>query len=471
MNKIIIFIIGIFGVLSLATPVFATSTETSYYTPDHFLKDGSASSLPMSWTSVTASDIRGYWDTSPFNIPAGAVIDYYKIKFDWNVSTSGWSFYAGASSNGGVTFRQPNSCNLSNETLAGYPCQINSPTGAQSNVIQGADNDNTAQTFTASDINSNQMYFKSYQSGGSAHNVSYSAFKVAVGWHIPVPALTISSLVTASGSATMTFNMTGDTKVTSANEQCRIDLWEQKVADGSFLTSVVAQIFLDSTQPRTSTLDNGNNTYQGYGYTSSVSTWSANGIHIPYFAGVNTQIVGQTQCSHPDASGSPVSDTRYQSINSLLPNWDPDLISTPSALQSTPTVPTPTCQAGDWACDWKQWFYTFFNNIFGFNSQLATQEMGTLLATAKTKMPFAYITAITSMDFTFPTLSTQSALPAINIPINPNVTLPNTTHISFVATVPESARGIFNTVRGFTTLLFWAVFIYYLIQTGRSLFK
>lgn len=101
-------------------------------------------------------------------------------------------------------------------------------------------------------------------------------------------------------------------------------------------------------------------------------------------------------------------------------------------------------------------------------TQIDLASLDTLKTTLNNKAPFAYINTVLGYNTTNP--ATSSALPTFSIPINGSVTLPNTPHISFNASVPSQASGIFTSIRAITTIIFWLFFGGYIIGLARKVF-
>lgn len=282
------------------------------------------------------------------------------------------------------------------------------------------------------------------------------------------------SLFSATNSGYLTYNLTGNVGYISDNlTTCEVDVFQQDINNKSPLfynagLGFEGTVILWNNGLTDYTQVFPNNVYIGHGYTTAIDAWQVEGFKVHYYGDQDTNLKFDYTCYEQYGTGNDVQVYHSQGVNPAAPDYDEALIATPSGLMNAPSEGGTICGT-DWFCAIKEW--VIYTMKWLFTPKLSSMLTNGFIDLAKTKAPFAYITAITSMDFTFPTLSTESAMPSFNIPINAGVDLPNTEPVNFVASVPEAGRPIFNIVRGFTTLLFWAVFIGFLIQTGRSLFK
>ena len=444
----------------------ARAATTAYQTPSTYLKDGVAGSLPFIWTASTTEMLEAYGTS--FSFPTGReVIDGIRYKFTINASTSGWSFFPSISNDDGTSYfsQASGTCGLGNGSM-GIPCQYNTISGTTTNGVIGQENTNATHTFTAAELTGSHMRYKWRQSA-STKNINISAFQVAVDYHIPEPSFTINNVATTS--STISFNITGNTTITGALTKCDIALYEKDITTNSLLTSAFATIHLDSALPRQDTQNLGAGSYLGYGFTDTISTWSASNISGPFFSGINVEIVGYQVCSHqtqnPDGSLSdPITDLRDQSLSISNTNWNDTLIATPSALQNTPPPYEGDCSATDWVCSFQHWLYNNLQTIFGVNSQFAETQFAETKALSDSKVPFAYINSMLHLDFS-PTYGSTSA-PSFVIPIvHSNAYVSDKIPTSMTWTDTGSG-GIIGSLTGSIRIIFqiglWLSFIFYL---------
>ena len=110
-----------------------------------------------------------------------------------------------------------------------------------------------------------------------------------------------------------------------------------------------------------------------------------------------------------------------------------------------------------------------------------TADQASVQDAIQSKFPFAYIAGLKRFDiFDYEDVSTQSGdLPIIDIYVNQFIAsgaghigiFANTPPIHFNPTIPEVARPIFNLVRGWSTIFFWAVYIGFLINMVMRFFS
>jgi len=452
---------------------------TAYQTPTSWNCSGgiSCTGLPFSWTAVTGTTLIA--SGSAFTFPSSRdVVDGIRYKFTINSSSAGWSYFPFASIDG-INFYQQPSCGLSNNAM-GVPCQYNTVSGTTTNGVIGNDNTQSSHIFTRNELESGNMQFKWSQNGGAARNITISNFQVAVDYHYPQPTISVSSATASQGAQTITLNLSGDTTYTQTGEQCKVSLYEQDVASGALLSGVFANILLDANNPRTTTFDAGGGTYNGYGFTSTVSTWSSNGVSAPLYSGHSVQIVAYTRCYHQttNSDGSlstPINDVLAQGLNSTLggsATFTTNLIATPSALTNLPSAPQQTCNAGDYICDFKQWLYNAFNIVFGFNSTLALSDIGDVRTALNSKAPFSYINSVLSMDLSATGASTAS--PTLTFTISkPNSYVSSLLPSTFSwndGSANNNVAQIAGDVRVIFTILLWLSFVFYIFFIVRRIF-
>jgi hypothetical protein len=111
----------------------------------------------------------------------------------------------------------------------------------------------------------------------------------------------------------------------------------------------------------------------------------------------------------------------------------------------------------------------FISSIFNFNIVPDQNVINTFKDNANNKAPFAYFNAVSQMNFSISGLNTT--LPTWSFPINTIVqSRPHSQLVNFTATVPETARPIFNWVRTASTVIFWLAFILYVMGLPKRIF-
>lgn len=285
---------------------------------------------------------------------------------------------------------------------------------------------------------------------GSGYNYSYA------NWYGYDPA-SIAVTNIATQSSTFTFNVSGDTSYTGAGVTCKVDLYEEKVADGSLLSSSFAQVLLDANNPQSQTTVLGNNQYGGFNFTTNNSTWGANGIEAPLFGTYSIQIVGYSRCY---LNGNIVNNQTYQGLNSLNSNFTTNMIATPSALQILPPVVQPQCGTDIW-CSIQQWV----NSTFGFNSTFAQAQFTQLNTELLGKIPFAYIAPLSTLNLS--SIGTSTSTATMTIPIN--ITYAGHTWVN-ASMSSNQDYGIIGMIRGALQVIFGLSFVIYLFYLARRVF-
>lgn len=328
---------------------------------------------------------------------------------------------------------------------------------------------------TVANLNSGNFGLRFVRNIGT-QTYSIDSIKMVVTYTPPQASLNITNLVASQSAGFVTFTASGDTTYTQVGEQCKIDLYEVDTSYSpapKLLTSSVATILLDADNPRTTTGYSGNNTYLGYGFTSTISTWAADGIKVPYFNAANVAITSYVRCWHQDtnADGSlsdPIYDVRSQGLTTTGDGWNPSLIASPSALQNAPVMKQPECVSTDWVCSVKEWLFVSLNTIFGINTSFATDYYIALKTSANSKVPFAYINSALATNFS--ATGTSSATPNMII----SFADPGNDMVADLPAISWSDSGSENIVSGFAgtfktlvTIILWFGFLWYLVARIR----
>jgi hypothetical protein len=178
-------------ILALVFPLSAFADTSALETPSFDCGTSGACSLPYVQTATTSSVLVGHgvaWTLPHFD----DVIDGFLYKFTIYSSSGGWSFFPDFSQDSGNTWLGvvvP--CSLSSIYFT-YPCQYNTINGTDTNQYIGFLPYNSYAP-TRTSLADGTTWFKWRQNGGSPHDVTISAFQVAVVYHsASSPATTFS---------------------------------------------------------------------------------------------------------------------------------------------------------------------------------------------------------------------------------------------------------------------------------------
>lgn len=292
--------------------------------------------------------------------------------------------------------------------------------------------------------------------------------------------MSLSSVTASAGAQTVTFNISGDTTYTQAGEQCKVSLYEYNITDPTNPTIVsggVAYILLNANAPRTSTLYQGQSTYLGYGFTSSVSTWSANGITMPFYNSKNTDIRAYTSCYHQttNSDGSlstPIYDVQQQALDPTSPiQYDPTLIATPSALTNVVGYAQPQCTSTDIICQIVQNVQAGLIELFAPNQTIDDTDFSNVNNAMLSRAPFAYGLAALNTNTTITPVASTSAI-GLTFDFSNITGVPIPTkyqHMSYSDT-GYIQTGVFAPLRPYEVIILWTIFFLYLIFILRSIF-
>lgn len=184
--------------------------------------------------------------------------------------------------------------------------------------------------------------------------------------------------------------MQGDTDFTESGAVCRaiVNHNVTKLSGANYSNSSVSVIELVANNPQIVTTELsdtlGASSYLGYGFTSSVSSWSANSVLVPFDSTGNNFYTATYQCQN--SSGDLVYN--LQSLDPTLPNYyNPSdvLVASPSGSLSL----IDECSEWDLLCKFKAWVVVFVTPSFsGFSEKLT--EVREFL---ESKAPFGYALA------------------------------------------------------------------------------
>jgi hypothetical protein len=319
--------------------------------------------------------------------------------------------------------------------------------------------------------------------------VEVDRLEVDVTFTIPESSATTGT-VTASSSAALTYmNLSGDVGwATPSATTCEIGVYQKATGLNININSFpFATIYLNNIIPRTSSIALGNNKYQGYGWTTSNTTWNANNVALPLY--LNSNFLGGVSFKYtcyPVGNSSNVTYTK-QGLDTLSPNYTPTLEATPSALTTPPYI-TKQCSGDIWGsiCMLQQAIGGFFNNLIsyitdwltpqfciltwcpfatnpaGSNSTVALSNINSLYTSLQTHAPFAYLFAINTLGLSATDTTTQSA---ITIPITtyqPGADLINGGSFTYTGYPDSSVTNFFNTIKTAMQVVIWFFVILYI---------
>lgn len=450
---------------------------------DNSLTTNASYSFGANWTNATnatgsadnnfaimpASNAYLMYSEIPTNtLPTGATITSIVVNYITDTSGNSGSQSISIQKNYQGT---PITCTADN-SFATWPV-INWTNNNSSITFNSTNCPNWSNIATPANVNSG--VFGSVVSSYYLHSGGARIDTVSITINYLSSSLNFSNFVISTASGNFTFDATGDTGILNADNQCKIDIQQNSTTGGYYNPSIGATVLIDSAEPRTTTLYEGNRIWDGYGYTSTSSIWHANTITMPYFAGTSTSLGIDWTCTHQDCTypngiktcTAPIVLGHGQGINNLQPDFVPTLISTPSALQNTINY-NQTCGDGDIICVFKTWLTDTLTYIFVPNTQYITSSFSTLYNTMLSKAPFAYFMDVFSLSFVpntpNDTLAIVLPVKAVGygigngIPDNISVTLP---------TVITNGIGLF---RNFFIIMIWGMFIVYIIVRARSIF-
>lgn len=297
---------------------------------------------------------------------------------------------------------------------------------------------------------------------------------------VPIPTLNLSSVTASAGAQTVTFNASGDTQFTQAGEQCKVSLYEYDITDPTnprIVSGGVAYVLLDANNPRTTTLYQGQSTYLGYGFTSSVSTWEADNISFPYFNTKNTDIRSYTSCYHQvqNSDGSlstPIYDIQQQALDpSSAILYDKNLIATPSALQNVVGYAQPQCTSTDIICQIVENIQAGLVILFAPNATIDTEDFTNVNNAMLSRAPFAYGLAALNTNTTIAPVASTSAI-GLTFDFSNITGVPIPTSYKHISYTDNGyiQSGVFAPLRPYEVIILWTIFFMYLVFVLRSIF-
>lgn len=137
---------------------------------------------------------------------------------------------------------------------------------------------------------------------------------------------------------------------------------------------------------------------------------------------------------------------------------------------STPQLDYEGCSALDLWCNMRNWMVGTLNTIFRIDPTIAIDRYNTLLATVNTKFPYAYVTALATLDY-------GTAAPNDNIPdtlIPYEAKYKGNTVFQYDFSVSgaslDGMKSMLTPVRTMFTVLLWIAFIWFLLRFWPKLF-
>lgn len=140
---------------------------------------------------------------------------------------------------------------------------------------------------------------------------------------------------------------------------------------------------------------------------------------------------------------------------------------------SKPIVPT-NCTVADIFCQAKQWVFSLFNYVFGFNSEYTTDSIEALKDSLDTHIPFAYFAAIGGLSFGTP-IGSPSAIPAFSFSFTPDLinsgstVHPPTVTLEVPAERFEGMQPFVTFLRGFLKVLIYLGLVEFLIKLSKHI--
>lgn len=282
------------------------------------------------------------------------------------------------------------------------------------------------------------------------------------------------STFSATNSGYLTYNLSGTVGYVSGNlTACEVDVFQQDIYNNSPMfyqagLGFEGTVILWNTNLVDYTQKFPNNAYIGHGYSEASDNWEVEGFRVHYYAGQNTSLKFDYTCYENYGTGNDIQVYHSQVLDSTKPDFNGSLIATPAGLLNQPPVDQTACGNNDWYCSFKEWVIATLQ--WFFMPKLTSMMTNTFVDQAKTKAPFAYLTAVSGLSWSFAN-SSNSALPSFNLVMNQVEVDKGKPAINFNATVPEAARGMFGWVRSASTVIFWLIFVMYISTAGRRLFK
>jgi len=465
MNKIKLCRFALLVLTFLASPAVVFADTTAVLLPDS-IQNGCSGTSNCTVSAINSANGTGatrsggiglHWRIASGNIPNGSVIT--------SVTFTNLGRYVGG------TEINPEFQSL-NTTCATGSTQFQCSYAAYgSSYLSRSCSDTTSVSPTYTWNNNDCVLSASEGTGGTG---GLDLVEVQFSFVPPAPQSSVTSVVASESAATINTTLEGDTSLLGVNNTCKIDVFYNKLSgDNDVPSGVLATILLNTRNTQTFTQYLGNRQYLGHSYSTSDSSWIASNVVLPYFAGVSADIRMSLQCINDDGDILLSS----QSLSSLYPNWNPSLISTPSALSNGYGVVQPQCQATDIVCSFQSWLYRTLDAIFGVSALFDPLPFTQLKAKADTKAPFAYINTVLDLDLDPNASAASELIPVFSI----GLTDPGNPYVS--SEIPDSiswydddenggpvVQGFAGTFRNIILVLLWFAFVWYIVFRIKHIF-
>lgn len=473
-------LIGLLLFLGFVTPAHATTTSEVFInnvsTAPFWTNSSNLTGAPDSNYATLSSSSPTFIVKFPSSsVPAGAQINGIIFKRYGNSTGNSGGTYATSM---GFSYGLGGVIDCANPSGDGFPYPLGN--GTVSYTVDASNCTNFSTVATVSNLNSSQMGLNIFNRSGI--NASWDAISLSVDYTL-TPSLSITNLTASAGAQRVRFNASGDTTFTQAGEQCKISLYEYDISNPTspqIVSGGVAYVLLDASHPRTTTLDQGQSTYLGYGFTSSVSTWAADNISMPYFNSKNTDIRAYTSCYHQttNSDGSlstPIYDLRFQALDPSLNNpsfpYAKTLIATPSALQNNTGYVQPQCTSTDIICQVMENVQNTLISLFAPNQQINNESFSNVNDALAAHAPFAYGLALLNTNTSISTVASNSATSlSFDFSHVSGVTIPTQyQHMSYSDT--GSIRDtVYAPLRPYEIIILYVILLLYLITVIGGLF-
>jgi hypothetical protein len=416
--------------------------------------------------------------TASANLPANAVINSVATTFYNGSSGSGstlQAFYIGGlvyCNDGSLTVHFNNS---STETLTYNASNCNgSGSGHGWSDLADVDNWNIEGLRTLLYIINNS----------TTPTIKWDAIKVVLDYSVPNPQAPTIELSTLSSteSGYLRYNLSGNIGYTSNTlTACEVKIYQQELASGESLIipgtlGAEATVILWNSNLTSYTQVFPNNVYIGHGYSTTSDTWYGDGIKMHYYPNNNTNFKYDIACYEQYGTGQDVEVYHQQGLNSLLPDWNNLLISTPSSTQNEPTGGI-SCEAGDILCGLKTWFVETMEWLFAPSVTSVNDINAKAKVIRETKVPWVYVDTLLGLseqlapdemidnDLSDIVLVSSASGILADFSDVPGF-MPDLMHINVQFT--PFVTNIFGIIRGFFNFVVWAYFVLYIVLRFRK---
>lgn len=314
----------------------------------------------------------------------------------------------------------------------------------------------TSHTITPSDVNSPNFGLSIMTNTNGSPTYYIDRVRLRVNYTLSGAGFaTVITRSEASPSGQfLLLDLEGETATVSSRMTCKISLFERCSRPGyagwTSQTSV-ATIYLYGGSSATQTREIAPGSYQGYGWGPPQRTWQAKGVKVPYNPGYTCDYPTFYICTE---NNEIVAEAGFAT--------DPRLVATPSAQANTLfSEPEPTNPIAWLLWKLRQTFWEFFGLRF---DAMDVQYFALTRDNFNSRIPFAYVNAVFSLDFSPPPSSTAS--PILSMPIQSSAI---SSSLSFSGSQPF--YDFMALVRNGLKILLWSFFVAYLFFLSRRIFK